>query len=257
MSTSSQNKQVRRQAGYCAALLLGIVAIVKLPPLLQVVGGLAVLAGSVGLLSEGTAFLRQIQVVRRAEQAETQRREKREARREREANTKLRRNAEIQVQANAETRRRDAEDKAQDAEKQQRATETQARHERERAIQVEAQRLFALEPTAFVEAVCAAFAGTDANIETSIEKGNRDGEFVCRRPDGTLEALCILTENREAAVADVEVLEAFRRESNAAHAALISRSGFEAEAIRLSATFPMTLTDPYFIARRTQREGRG
>lgn len=245
MSISSQNVRLRRQVGYCAALLLGSVAIVKLPPLLQVVGGVAVLVGGIGLLSEGAAFLRHIQAVRRAEQAEIQRREKREARRERDEDLKARRDIQYQIQANAEMRRRDAESKAQDANKQQREAETQARHERERAIQSEADWLFALEPTAFVESVCAAFAGTDGNFE----KGNRDGEFVCRRPDGTLEALWILTENRPAAVADVEELEAFRREINAAHAALISRSGFEADAIRLSAAFPITLTDPYLIAR--------
>ncbi len=241
----SSSAQFRRRVGYGAALLLGIVAIANLPPLMQVVGGVAALVGSMGLIAEGFGYLKEIQAIRRAEHAEALRQKKKALRREREADTRIRLQTELQKQTNAESLRRAADAKIQEERLREKEAEAQRRYTRERAIQSEAERLLALEPAEFAAMVCAAFAGGNG----AVEAGNRDGEYLCRRSDGTVEALLIVAENREATRDDVEALEAFRRDVNAEHGSLVSRTGFEADAVRVAAEFPITLTDPYLVAR--------
>ena len=244
---SSQTAQFRRRIGYSAALFFGIVVIVNAPPLVQVAGGVAACVGAVGLLSEGAAYLKELQTVRLAEQKEAHRQAKKAVRREREADNRTRRNAERQTQAHAEKLRREAE--AETAALRQRIieAETQSRYARELALKIQADLLFMLEPEEFVEAVCAAFAGENGTIAV----GTRAGEYLCRRANGTVEALFLVMEKREANQTDVEALEAFRRDVNAEHGSLVSRSGFSADSVRRVAEFPITLTDPYLIARLT------
>lgn len=235
----------QRLALYIALLLLGTVAILRLPPLLQVCGGLAAFVGAAGLLVEGWRHLQREQQRQRNERDAARRAEQKAARRARQQDEREQRHTERQTQRKAETLRREADAHRHAQKRQQQEAAAQRRIHFASRVEQEAQRLQFLPPEEWAAEACRILAGANSTIQA----GTEAGEFLCRLADGSFQAVFVLLEPRESSANDVNALEAFRRETSAERAALVSRTGFAPEAIRAASAFPLTLLDPLVLAR--------
>jgi hypothetical protein len=236
---------------YAILLFVGIVAVLRLPPLLQICGSVAAFFGATGLLTEGLRHLRREQERQRAERDAILKAERKAARREREQQERQSRQTERQTQANAETLRRQAEANREMQKRQAQHADAERRERYANQVEQEAQRLQNLPPEEWAQEACRLVAGADGDVEA----GTQAGEFLCRFNDGEVHAVFVLSDEREASANNVTALEALRRESGASHALLLSRTGFSLDAVRAASAFPLTLLDPLDLARRLPTSG--
>lgn len=247
-----QKPEVRKALLYCVALTLGTAGLLSSDSNSRTIGVLFALTGAVGL----AWWFRGWQQWRSAEQfreAEAKRKAAlQSARREREVEERARRQAERATQANAAARLREVRDAERLADVERAEADAKARLVREEQIEAETKRLNAMTDAVFVREVMALFQlrGYEVRQASVAESGELLLRSLAEDRTGIAR---VVPSSRTATASDSNSLEAWRMESGAQEAFLISRSGFTPELVRLSGKRSVMLIEPHLLATWKQR----
>jgi hypothetical protein len=233
-----------------ALFLGGVTALLWNPRSAGISGSVFCVIGVAGLTWRAWLWRLQALEQRRLRESQRLRSERREARRHREALLEDERRTRAAADASAHQRAKELqrENRFQELN---RENEAEARRrERAGAIAAEAERLQALDDSAFLEAVAAAF---EARGFTVLRPGD---ETACdltlsRGNIGVREIATVLPQSRRAGATDVRALDACRDRIGAGAAWLVGAAGFNPAAVRAAASLPVTLADPYLLAQWT------
>ncbi len=235
-----------------ALCLLGLTLLFTTPGA-RAGGALLLLIGGIGIGRDVRRVIHARRDRQRRDEAQAQHEARRLERRERSRR-------EREQRADEQVRARSVRERERQTLQVARLEETQAHQRAEEAralraaqIQVEAERLATLDDSTLCEELVRLFAGRGWIARR--DPADTANDLRLTAPDNEADAVARLVGGaRQAAVADVEAIEALRRDAGAKQSYLIARSGFTPAAIRLAQQFPITLLEPYLLASWKHRD---
>ena len=234
-------------SGFAIALLAGLLLFWRGDRANGIAAAAACSLGVTGLLWQGWMWRQWALEHRRRREKMRVRSEQRALRHLREAREQEERQRRATTDAAAHAHAREVRDERRQDEAHRAAIDELRRRARDETIAQEAMRLLTLNESGLMDAAVEAFEdrgfavtrGTDeAECDLLLRGAEGDVRVVARRAP----------RSRRAEVIDVQALEAWRAETGATTACLISMAGFSPAAVRLAAMLPITLVEAHLLA---------
>jgi hypothetical protein len=217
----------------------------------RITGPLLMLAGLAGLVWRIRIHWQEWEALRAAREAKERRKALLAARRERNAQERVRRQEQKAARASATARAAEALAAERQGRLQAAQEALEHRLEQERLATAEAARLRRLDDASLQTEVASVFALCGLMPEHPPSEAECD-LLLSSNAEGSRHLARCVPVQRQASAVDVRELETWRQETGSRHAYLISLAGFSPAAVRLAQNLPLTLVEAHLLAQWKQ-----